>query len=227
MRVEETNPFLSLIRYCREHPSNPPRKENPSQLHEILAKSDELALAPTRWRVDLLRITKVVLEQPASRDLLQSDHYYQLDGMGDLGKRTIRFLQSSSQEAVLFEGKFPVTVVMPSCQLGSTRVHNPVPNRPQLPSRGARAVINGECRSQVEVEGLHYRLWEYISGRMDANKQPLPQISPLLVAQKISPVVAAEKTSMAEQLGWMSLVVMIVIVSTVIGLVIVRHRRRK
>jgi hypothetical protein len=106
------------------------------------------------------RIVKVSVKDPATRERLGFDHYYEIDLFVPLGERKLRIgdLEKDERPAV-FESTFPVTLV--------TR---------RLPA----GLAEGEnLHEPVEASAIFFKTWTYPSGYMA--ERNLVQPAPLLV----------------------------------------------
>jgi hypothetical protein len=139
-------------------------------------------LQPVAISVRLLRAARIDVVDPAERQWLGADHYYEVDGMGDLQGTRIDYRPSSQAgEPIRFEGEFPVTLLARKLP-GELLAEGEVMEETQT----AQIALRG----QVEVEGLHYRMWAYRSQRIANRSIDRPddatgaQLAPLIAVAR-------------------------------------------
>ena len=151
-------------------------------LAQVLRDPSGSMLQPVAISVRLLRAARIDVVDPAERQWLGADHYYEVDGMGDLQGTRIDYRPSSqAEEPIRFEGEFPVTLL-------ARKLPGELLSEGELMEETQTAQIT--LRGQVEVEGLHYRMWAYRSQRIANRSIDRPddasgaQLAPLIaVAQ--------------------------------------------
>jgi hypothetical protein len=154
----------------------------PRTLAQVLRDPFGAILQPVAISVRLLRAVRIEVVDPAERQWLGADHYYEVDGMGDLQGTRIDYRPSSKAgEPIRFEGEFPVTLLaskLPAELLAEGEVMEE--------TQTAQIALRG----QVEVEGLHYRMWAYRSQRIANRSIDRPddatgaQLAPLIAVAK-------------------------------------------
>ncbi len=132
-----------------------------------------------RMRCKVVRATRVMLQQPELESRLGSDHYWQIDALGDLAGVEVR-LQSLDPEAApaLFAGQFPVSLVglqLPDFLASEAGLDDD--------SAIVRSDV-GKLARQVVVEGVFYRLWSYDSALMEQHGGG-QQFGPLIMVSRI------------------------------------------
>lgn len=126
-----------------------------------------------RLNVETVQVTRVAVTEPARRQQLGQDHYFQIDAFADLGDVVIRVDTGDGpgDEQAVFENRYPVSIVTLS-----------LPD--VLADQVGQNVIIAEVSRQVAVDGFFYRLWSYKSQYMkrfgDAE-----QFGPLVIAARI------------------------------------------
>ncbi len=133
-----------------------------------------------RLRIDCqsVRLTRVAVSDPAMRQRLDTDHYWQIDASGDLGDLMIRIEPADGEsEPATFVNRYPISIVALSL---------PESLRRRLESDGV-----ADTRSDVAlvsrrlvVEGFLYRLWSYESDLMRRHGGG-DQFGPLIMASRI------------------------------------------
>jgi hypothetical protein len=151
-------------------------------LAQVLRDPPGSMLQPVAISVRLLRAARIDVVDPAERQWLGGDHYYEVDGMGDLQGTRIDYRPSAKAgEPIRFEGEFPVTLLaskLPAQLLAEGEVMEE--------TQTAQIALRG----QVEVEGLHYRMWAYRSQRIANRSIDRPddatgaQLAPLIAVAR-------------------------------------------
>ncbi len=151
-------------------------------LAQLLRDPPGSMLQPVAISVRLLRAARIDVVDPAERQWLGADHYYEVDGMGDLQGTRIDYRPSSQAgEPIRFEGEFPVTLLARKLP-GELLAEGEVMEETQT----AQIALRG----QVEVEGLHYRMWAYRSQRIANRSIDRPddatgaQLAPLIAVAR-------------------------------------------
>jgi len=131
-----------------------------------------------RLHCQSVRITRITLNNPDTISSLGSDHYWQIDSLGDLGNVVIRIdpLDENAEPAV-FENRYPVSLVTV-----------------RLPDFLAQAMGNDQpgiarndvlmLSQQLTVDGFFYRLWSYENDLMQRHGGG-NQFGPLIMASQI------------------------------------------
>ncbi|WP_047817411.1 hypothetical protein [Rhodopirellula islandica] len=130
----------------------------------------DLLKEPQKWigqwiRIDVetVRWTRVSVELDARAQQVGSDHYYQIDAMGDLGNVQLK-IATEDGETVTMQNRYPVTLVTA-----------------ELPAFLAEEnALSRTISKPVRVEGFFYRLWSYESDFMASHGGK--QFAPLLIA---------------------------------------------
>jgi hypothetical protein len=151
-------------------------------LAQVLRDPIGSILQPVAISVRLLRAARIDVVDPSERQRLGADHYYEVDGMGDLQGTRIDYRPSSkTSEPIRFEGEFPVTLLaskLPAELLAEGEVVEE--------TQTAQIALRG----QVEVEGLHYRMWAYRNQRIANRSIDRPddatgaQLAPLIAVAR-------------------------------------------
>jgi hypothetical protein len=145
---------------------------------DLLKQSTKLVGRRVRLALQTVRITRIAVTEEVTKQRLGSDHYWQIDALGDLGNVVIKIDSKESEDAI-FENRYPVSVAIRT-----------------LPAFLAVAMNEGKEGTQTEVamvsrpimvEAIYYRLWSYESDFMKQHGGG-NQFGPLLLASQIQPL---------------------------------------
>ncbi len=128
-------------------------------------------------RVNTVSVTRVSVTEPFRQQQLGSDHYFQIDAMGDLGDVVMQIERKPGEagEPIRFENTYPVSLV--SLTLPEFLTHQ---IRQQEGGDAAVSMI----AVPIRVNGFFFRLWSYESDFMDRLGGG-DQFGPLLVVAHI------------------------------------------
>jgi len=195
LKTDDAAAFYSLLRIADEFDGTQASIQPATESADKMLR-DSVSLVGRYVRVPLqtVRVTKVMVTQPGSRERLGGDHYWQIDAIGDLGNTIIKIERSAGDEGVTFENRYPVSVVAKRLPEFLTRQINA--------AAGGTEIDVAMVATQVVVDGFFFRLWSYDSDFMDRNGGG-KQFGPLLIA---SQMVDAEPppgdTIGVSRLGW-------------------------
>ncbi|WP_044255433.1 hypothetical protein [Rhodopirellula sp. SWK7] len=120
-----------------------------------------------RLQVETVRITRVAVETQQRQREIGSDHYYEIDAIGDLGKVQLQ-IEVPDGDPVVMENRYPVTIVTAE-----------VPEFLTGDSGDGEQLVTTINRA-IRVEGFFYRLWSYESDFM--KQRGGKQFAPLVIA---------------------------------------------
>lgn len=174
----DQNAFYSMLRAAAEVQAADQPQPETIDAADLLRNPGDSIGKRIRLRCQSVRITRITLNNPAIIAALGSDHYWQIDALGELGNVVIRIEpQDKTVEPAVFENRYPVS-------LATIR----------LPDFLAKAI--GDDRStglrndvlmlsqQLTVEGFFYRLWSYENDLMQQHGGG-NQFGPLVMASQI------------------------------------------
>ncbi|WP_233214527.1 LapA family protein [Rhodopirellula bahusiensis] len=141
----------------------------------------DLLKEPEKWMgqwigidVETVRWTRVSVELDDRAREVGSDHYYQIDAIGDLGNVQLK-IATEDGGVVTMENRYPVTLVAA-----------------ELPAFLAdEKALSRTISKPVRVEGFFYRLWSYESDFMASHGGK--QFAPLLIAGRWADRTSASK----------------------------------
>jgi hypothetical protein len=160
--VEDSDAFYGMLRSSAASSS---RLIQSVAAIELLTEADSLIGHHLSFQIEAVRSTQVVITDPARREQLSSEHYWQIDGFADLGNHEVILKSTDPTDApVTFGGRYPVSVVATSI---------PESLKPNSLARQ---------HQRVNLEGYFFRLWSYDTDLMKDSKAK--QFGPLIVATK-------------------------------------------
>lgn len=143
-----------------------------------------------------IRVTRINVTESTTKQQLGSDHYWQLDAIGDLGNVVIK-IESGDGESATFENRYPVSVAikeLPPFLLKAISSSDP--------SADAEMIDVAMISTQVSVDGFFYRLWSYESDFMNQHGGG-KQFGPLIIASRIIDREPARTDAVGvSRLGW-------------------------
>lgn len=174
----DQNAFYSMLRAAAEvQPADQPQPETIDAADLLRNPGDSIGKR-IRLRCQSVRITRITLNNPAIIAALGSDHYWQIDALGELGNVVIRIEpQDKTIEPVVFENRYPVslaTIRLPDFLAKAIG---------DDPSTGLRNDVL-MLSQQLTVEGFFYRLWSYENDLMQQHGGG-NQFGPLVMASQI------------------------------------------
>lgn len=159
-----------------------------------LAKSDDGTLKRSvgeriEARVQIRRIQRVDLRNAQHQDWLGGNHYYQLDGIADIGPSRIEVKYGKDYEPITYERDFPITLVatkLPTWILADPTTMGASGEIAQDPtdldSSSASSSIAWSTKIRVDVSGYAYRIWRFRTPQVSAVTQDTGyQQAPMMV----------------------------------------------
>lgn len=148
-------------------------------------------------RVLIRRIQRVDVRNVQSQAWLGSNHYYQLDGMADIGPSRIEVKYGKEYEPIAYEREFPITLVAtklppwilsdPKTLISSRELTSEIPS--ELTQEASDLVsassIAWATKIRVDVSGYAYRIWRFRTPQVSAVTQDTGyQQAPMLVVDR-------------------------------------------
>ena len=143
----------------------------------LLQGSSELTGQWLRMNLETVLITRISVTEPQRQAELGSDHYYQIDAVGDLGNVVVHIERPADDDGppASFNNRYPVSIVTRSLPAFlETRIQT---------QEGGNAVIS-ELKTMIQMDGFFFRLWSYETDFMAQNGGG-DQFGPLLIAAAI------------------------------------------
>lgn len=225
LRAEDSPAFYSLLRIAAtlaELKSNaegvktvPPHQIPPA---ELLKRSSEMVGRYVQMDLQTVRMTRIAILESSTQTQLGSDHYWQIDALGDLGNVVIR-IESAGHEPAIFENRYPVSIVI--------RELPPFLVKAIEQSTGESADVSDVAMfsNQIQIEGVFFRLWSYDSDFMKQYGGG-KQFGPLLIASRIADIEPARGEATAvSYVGWYvaAFALLFIAIAIVTGLLSARH----
>ncbi len=171
--------FYAMLKAADEIASLPLPPPPTIDASELLRNAPAAAGRRLRLHCQSVRITRITLSNPALRASLGSDHYWQIDALGDLGNVVIRIEASESDaEPVTFENRYPVSIVALTLP---DFLQSLMGDDAQLDAARSDVLM---ISRQLIVDGFFYRLWSYESDYM-RRRGGGNQFGPLLMATQL------------------------------------------
>ena len=146
-----------------------------------------------RMEVEGVQITKIAVSSPKRQAQLGSDHYYQIDAIGDLGEVVVKIESEDSQDPVEFKTRYPVSIAIRA--LPAFLADN------QSQSNEYDGSIVRPLRGKLAMTGFFFRLWAYESEFMQ-QKGAKDQFGPLMIAASVENLEPTSITSIGvEKIG--------------------------
>jgi hypothetical protein len=129
-----------------------------------------------QMELESVQVTRVAVTDPMRESQLGSDHYYQIDAVGDLGRVVIK-IESPDPDAppATFQSRFPVSLVIGEL---------PAFLRQRIRQQQAGDAIVAPLRIKLSVNGFFFRLWGYETEFMNQHGGG-QQFGPLIVAARL------------------------------------------
>jgi hypothetical protein len=177
MLAQDGDAFYSLLAAAatiRERTTVPPPEVMDAV--KLLQAPENLSGQWIRMDLETVQITRVAVTEPHRQNQLGSDHYYQIDAMGDLGNVVIRIDPPTADgTAVTFNNRYPVSIVVR--ELPDFLIK-------RISEQEAGDAVIANVKNMVGVDAFFYRLWSYSTEFMKQQGGG-EQFGPLLVAAEI------------------------------------------
>ena len=131
----------------------------------------------TQATVQVRRVQRIEVDDPQWRPVLGSNHYFQIDGLADIGRNKIEINYGEGTEPVVFQREFPIALVaasVPDWLLVDSGDADPSTSQSWYP------------RMRTDVEGWFYRMWKYKTTQVSiATDDTQFQHGPMVVIDRI------------------------------------------
>jgi hypothetical protein len=140
-------------------------------------------------RVQIRRIQRVDVHNAQSQAWLGSNHYYQLDGLADIGPSRIEVKYGKDYEPIAYEREFPITLVatkLPAWLLSdpATLISSSDLSQETIDLDSASSIA-WTTKIRVDVSGYAYRIWRFRTPQVSAVTQDTGyQQAPMLVVDR-------------------------------------------
>ena len=143
----------------------------------LLSEPDGLVGQWLRMDLETVQITRIAVTEPHRQSQLGSDHYYQVDAVGDLNDVVIKIQRTDGDAGppITFENRYPVSLVIREL---------PEFLKQQIRAQEKGDAVLSEIKVLVQADVFFYRLWSYSTDFM-SQMGGGDQFGPLLVAARI------------------------------------------
>jgi len=144
---------------------------------DLLKESKNLVSRFLRLDLQTVRVTRIAVTEEITKQLLGSDHYWQLDAIGDLGNVVIR-IESEGNEPAVFENRYPISVAIRELPDFLRKA------MAESTGGGSEMIDVAMVSTKVAIDGFYYRMWSYESDFMD-QRGGGNQFGPLVIGSRI------------------------------------------
>ncbi len=178
----------------------PPGRVDPV---DLLRSEDDLGGNWLTMELETVQVTRIAVTDARRQAQLGSDHYFQIDAVGDLGNVIVKIErpQGEAGPPAIFENRYPVSLV-------ARDLPDFLENRIRI-SEGGEAVV-AQIKLLIGVDAFFYRIWSYSTDYMNQHGGG-DQFGPLLIAAEIrnrEPV--SDDPAGVGVIGWIAAVAVIV-----------------
>lgn len=153
------------------------RAEGTKKRRGVSSESSMSVGLRTQATVQVRRVQRIEVDDPQWRPILGGTHYFQIDGLADIGRNKIEINYGEGSEPVVFQREFPITLVaakVPEWLLVDSGDADPSSSQSWYP------------RMRTDVEGWFYRMWKYKTTQVSiATDDTQFQHGPMVVIDRI------------------------------------------
>jgi len=223
LRLEDSAAFYPLLRIAASLDEASSKAIEPRRLPpaDLLQRSADLVGHYVQMDLQTVRLTRITVTEDVTKEQLGSDHYWQIDALGDLGNVVIRIeskeqtnSDSNKDNGAIFENRYPVSIAvrnLPPFLLAAIE---------KATGEDADVTDVAMFSTQIRINAVFFRLWSYDSDFM-AQHGGGKQFGPLLIASRIEDIEPARGEAAAvSYLGWYvaAFALLFIAVATVAGL---------
>lgn len=177
--AEDGDAFYSMMAAASDLEQSKKKVPSPSKIAPValLQGSSELTGQWIRMNLETVLITRISVTEPRRKVELGSDHYYQIDAVGDLGNVVVQIERPAGDTgpAASFNNRYPVSVVTRSLPTFLER---------QIQQQEDGNAVISELKTKIQMDGFFFRLWSYETDFM-AQHGGGDQFGPLVIAAVI------------------------------------------
>ena len=203
--------FLSAAKQIAERIETPaPKRVRPI---DTLQKAKTLSGQWVRLELETVQITRVFVTDADRIAEIGSDHYFQIDAVGDLENVIVKVEPTNAHDQpAIFDGRYPVSVVA---------LHLPDFLRHQVAEQAGDDAVVAQVRTKIAANGFFFRLWSYETDFMNQHGSA-NQFGPLVIAATI-----VDREGPATAVPGLSLISTIAALAVSIGIltIFLWHRR--
>ena len=198
---KDTRPFYTLLAASNEAQSQETqaraysvmewirRTESMKSTKSLVREQQRSVAERIDARVQIRRIQRVDVRNAQSQAWLGSNHYFQLDGLADIGPSRIEVKYGKDYEPIAYEREFPITLVatkLPAWLLSdpATLVSSSDLSQETIDLDSASSIA-WTTKIRVDVSGYAYRIWRFRTPQVSAVTQDTGyQQAPMLVVDR-------------------------------------------
>ena len=198
---KDTRPFYTLLAASNEPQSQETearaysvmewirRTESMKSTKSLVREQQRSVAERIDARVQIRRIQRVDVRNAQSQAWLGSNHYYQLDGLADIGPSRIEVKYGKDYEPIAYEREFPITLVatkLPAWLLSdpTTLISSSDLSQETIDLDSASSIA-WTTKIRVDVSGYAYRIWRFRTPQVSAVTQDTGyQQAPMLVVDR-------------------------------------------
>lgn len=198
---KDTRPFYTLLAASNETQSQETearaysvmewirRTESMKSTKSLVREQHRSVAERIDARVQIRRIQRVDVRNAQSQAWLGSNHYYQLDGLADIGPSRIEVKYGKDYEPIAYEREFPITLVatkLPVWLLSdpTTLISSSDLSQETIDLDSASSIA-WTTKIRVDVSGYAYRIWRFRTPQVSAVTQDTGyQQAPMLVVDR-------------------------------------------
>ncbi len=178
LMAEDGDAFYSMLAAAhringRENVASPKRVKPVSLLSNPADYSGDWIRMP----LETVQVTRIAVTQRLRQQQLGSDHYYQIDAVGDLGNVVVQIRRPKGDDGppARFENRYPVSVVVRELPEFLSR---------QIRDQEQSDAMIADIRVPITIDAFFFRLWSYSTDFM-TQYGGTDQFGPLMVAATI------------------------------------------
>ena len=201
LNSKDTRPFYTLLAASNEPQSQETedraysvmewirRTESMKSTKSLVREQQRSVAERIDARVQIRRIQRVDVRNAQSQAWLGSNHYYQLDGLADIGPSRIEVKYGKDYEPIAYEREFPITLVatkLPAWLLSdpTTLISSSDLSQETIDLDSASSIA-WTTKIRVDVSGYAYRIWRFRTPQVSAVTQDTGyQQAPMLVVDR-------------------------------------------
>ncbi len=198
---KDTRPFYTLLAASNEAQSQETqaraysvmewirRTESMKSTKSLVREQQRSVAERIDARVQIRRIQRVDVRNAQSQAWLGSNHYFQLDGLADIGPSRIEVKYGKDYEPIAYEREFPITLVatkLPAWILSdpATLISSSDLSQETIDLDSASSIA-WTTKIRVDVSGYAYRIWRFRTPQVSAVTQDTGyQQAPMLVVDR-------------------------------------------
>lgn len=177
--AEDGDAFYSMMAAASNLAQSRKEVPPPSEIAPValLQGSTDVIGQWIQMNLETVLITRISVTEPQRQAELGSDHYYQIDAVGDLGNVVVQIERTAGDSGppASFNNRYPVSVVTRSLPMFLEKKIKE--------QEGGDAVIS-ELKTMIQMDGFFFRLWSYETDFM-AQHGGGNQFGPLVIAAAI------------------------------------------